>query len=196
MEQGFEQTAVSFLDTVLEEIQNTEQTQEIRIPEGMPDVGKILASWGQVILRSKEWREDTVSCSGGLMIWVLYAPEDGGREVSLESWIPFQMRWDIPENLPEGKIHLGLLTRFVDARSVSPRKIMVRAGVAGHVQVLCPGEAEVYRSTCSMPGIQLLNRTYPVRMNREAGEKTVSVEEVLSVPDSVSVPQELLYYRF
>ena len=166
MEQGFERTAVSFLDTVLEEVQNTEQTQEIRIPDGMPDVGKILAAWGQVILRSKEWREDTVSCTGGLMVWVLYAPEDGSREVSLESWIPFQLRWDIPEGLPEGKIHLGLLTRFVDARTVSPRKIMIRAGVGSHIQVLCPGEAEVYRSSGDLPGIQLLQRSFPLRKDR------------------------------
>ena len=195
MEQGFERTAVSFLDTVLEEVQNTEQTQEIRIPDGMPDVGKILAAWGQVILRSKEWREDTVSCTGGLMVWVLYAPEDGSREVSLESWIPFQLRWDIPEGLPEGKIHLGLLTRFVDARTVSPRKIMIRAGVGSHIQVLCPGEAEVYRSSGDLPGIQLLQRSFPLRMNREAGEKTVNMEETLTVPDSVPVPAELIYYR-
>lgn len=195
MEQGFERTAVSYLDTVLEEVQNTEQTQDVRIPDGMPDIGRIVAAWGQVILRSKEWREDTVSCTGGLMVWVLYAPEDGSREQCLESWIPFQMRWEIPEGLPEGKLHLGLLTRFVDARTVSPRKMMIRAGIGSHIRVLCPGEAEVYRGAGSVPGIQLLCSSYPLRLNREAGEKTVSVEEVLSVPDSVPVPQEVICYR-
>ncbi|MBR3950135.1 MAG: DUF3794 domain-containing protein [Oscillospiraceae bacterium] len=194
MEQGFERTGIAYLDTVLEEVQNTEQTQEIRIPDGMPDVGKILCAWGQVILRGKEWREGSVSCSGGLMVWVLYAPEDGSRERCLESWIPFQLRWDIPEGIPEGKIHLGLLTRFVDARAISPRKLMVRAGIAGRVQVLCPGEAELYRRA-EVPGMQLLHSTYPLRLNREAGEKTFELEESLAVPDSVPVPEELVYYR-
>ena len=80
MEAKFESKTVSCLDMALGQIQNSEQTLEIKLQEGMPDVGQVLTAWGQPILRSKEWREDTVQFSGGMMVWVLYAPENGEQE--------------------------------------------------------------------------------------------------------------------
>ena len=81
---------------------NLEQTQELRLPEGMPGAAQILGTWGQVILRGKEWRGDQAACNGGVMAFVLYAPEDGSGPRVLESWIPFQMKWELPDNAPEG----------------------------------------------------------------------------------------------
>ena len=48
---------ISFLDTVLQDVQTAELTQQIKLSDGMPDIGRILAAWGQVILRGKEWQE-------------------------------------------------------------------------------------------------------------------------------------------
>ena len=92
MEVTFRRNFCSCLNMALQEARSGEQTQEIRLPEGMPDVGKILSAWGQPILRSKEWQTDSVSCTGGMMVWVLYMPEDVSAEQCLEGWIPFQMR--------------------------------------------------------------------------------------------------------
>ena len=62
---------ISYLDTVLREVQSCEQTQELRLTDGMPDVGRIVAAWGQTILRGKEWSGDSIACNGGMMVWVL-----------------------------------------------------------------------------------------------------------------------------
>ena len=74
MEFEFQKSACPCLETVLREVQNVEQTQEIKLSDGMPDIGRVLAAWGQTILRGKEWRSDSVSFSGGMMVWILYAP--------------------------------------------------------------------------------------------------------------------------
>ena len=71
MEIQFNNYACACLDTCLWEVQNAEGTLEIRVPDGMPDIGRILASWGQPILRGKEWRSEQISFSGGMMVWVL-----------------------------------------------------------------------------------------------------------------------------
>ena len=68
MELQFKKTAFSCLDPVLREVQNMELTQELRLTDSMPDIGHILCAWGQPILRGKEWRSDTVSFSGGMMV--------------------------------------------------------------------------------------------------------------------------------
>ena len=77
MELKFDKRGIGYLKPLLREIQTQEQTQELRLTDGMPDIGRILGTWGQVILRGKEWRGDSVGCNGGVMAHVLYAPEDG-----------------------------------------------------------------------------------------------------------------------
>lgn len=195
MELKFEKTEISCLDAALQDIQNSEQTQEIKLPDGMPDAARIIASWGQVILRGKEWRSDSISFSGGIMVWVLYAPEDGSQERCIDSWIPFQMRWDLPEDCPEGKIRIRCLPRFVDARIVSPRKIMVRTGIGAMAEAFVPRTAEVFAAAGVPSEIELLRSTYPVRLYKEAGEKNFLVDEELSLPDSVPQPEAVTYYQ-
>ena len=75
MELQFEKQSLSCLRSVLRQVQTQEQTQEVRISDGMPDIGRVLGAWGQVIVRSKEWGSGTMSLSCGVMAWVLYMPE-------------------------------------------------------------------------------------------------------------------------
>ena len=143
MDVTFQNRLVSCLNPVVRETQNCEQTQEIRLTEGMPDVGRILSAWGQPILRGKQWDTDTLNYTGGMMVWVLYVPEDGSQERCIEGWIPFQLHWDLPEDQPEGQIRLRMLPRLVDARRVSPRKILVRAGMGIMAEAFTPMQIPV-----------------------------------------------------
>ena len=156
MDVNFQNRECSCLNQAVREMQNSEQTQEIRLTEGMPDVGRILSAWGQPILRSKEWGADTLNYTGGMMVWVLYAPEDGSAERCIEGWIPFQLRWDVPEDLPEGQLRLRLLPRLVDARSVSPRKILVRAGMAVLAEAFVPAHISVPECADVPEGVELI----------------------------------------
>lgn len=179
MELEFEKRGLKVLKPLLREVQAQEVTQELRLPEGMPDLGKILGTWGQVILRGKEWRGDSIACNGGVMVFLLYAPEDGSEVRTMESWIPFQMKWDLPDGHRDGEIRVQMLLRSLDARNLSPRKMMVRCGIS----VL----GEAFREDTqmvSLPGqvpedIQLLKNRYPMRLPKLAGEKTFQLEESL-----------------
>ena len=53
MDITFHKTEFRCLQAAVNEIQNAEQTQELRLPDGMPDIGKVLCAWGQTILRGK-----------------------------------------------------------------------------------------------------------------------------------------------
>lgn len=195
MEANFERKQISCLDTALRQVQNSEQTMEMKLPEGMPDVGRVLTAWGQPILRSKEWREDMVQFSGGMMVWVLYAPEDGSTEQCVQGWIPFQMRWELPENTPEGTLRLRCLPRFVDGRSTSPRKILVRAGMAALAEAFVPREIAAAMPKERPENVALLENTYPIRLVKEAGEKAFGLEEELHLPDSVPKIEQLISWR-
>lgn len=192
MELKMESTRVACLEPVVRETQNQEQTQELRLGDGMPDIGRVLAAWGQPVLRGKEWRTGSISASGGMMVWVLYAPEDGSGEQWLETWIPFQMKWEVPEDKPDGVLRLEWLPRFVDARSVSPRKIMVRCGLGCAVEAYIPAEAGVKRPISSPPDVQLLRQNYPVRLPKEAGEKSFLLDEELTPPEELPRPEKIV----
>lgn len=179
------------MTAAIREIQNTEQTQELRLPDGMPDVGRVLCAWGQVILRGKEWRSDSILVSGGMLMWVLYTPEDGSSPRVLDGWLPFQMRWTLPDGCPEGKIRVTALTRFADARSVSPRKLMLRAGIGILAEAWVPHKLELSEPINTPECVELLRRRYPVRLPCEAGEKTFQVEEEVTPGTKV---QTLIYY--
>lgn len=194
MELQFQKSVCPCLGTALREVRNMEQTQEIRLSDGMPDVGSVLSAWGQVIQRGKQWQSDCVSLTAGIMVWVLYAPEDGSAPRCIESWIPLEMQWDLPEGCAEGKLRTGCLTRFVDARSVSARKIMIRAGVGALAEAFVPLEPEIYQPESLPEGVELLKTKYPVRLPREAGEHTFLMEEELSLPASAPEIEEILYY--
>ena len=136
---------IHYLSAPVQEVQDMEQTQELRISDGMPDIGRILASWGQALLRGKQWESDGVSLSAGAMVWVLYEPEEGGQPQIVESWIPMQLQWDLPEETPEGELLAQVLLRFVDARCLSARKLSIRAGICAMMQALTPAQAELWQ---------------------------------------------------
>lgn len=192
MELKMESKRIACLEPVTQETQNLEQTQELRLDDGMPDIGRVLAAWGQPVLRGKEWRTGSISATGGMTVWVLYAPEDGSEEQCLETWVPFQTRWEVPEDKPDGVLRLRWLPRFVDARSVSPRKMMVRCGLGCAVEAYVPTQTRVERVVSPPEDVQLLSQVCPVRLPKEAGEKSFLLDEELTLPEELPRPQKLV----
>ena len=192
MELTFQKSDMHCMDTILREVRNQEQTQEIKLSDGMPDIGRVLAGWGMPIIRGKEWHSNRISVNGGVMVWVLYAPEDGTDARCVENWIPFQMEWDISDGERDGQIRILPLLRFVDARSVSARKMMVRVGLAAMAEASVPAIRQISQPDGVEADIQLLQNTYPVQLQEEIGEKAFLLDEDLSLPGSCPVPEKLI----
>ena len=173
---------------------NQEQTQEVRLPDSLPDIGRVLGCWGQVVIRSKEWRGNGMNVTGGIMVWVLYAPEDGSQVRSMETWVPMQLKWDFPQTQRDGAICVQPLLKNVDARSVSPRKLMVRTMVSAMGEALEPVDVDIYTVPQVPEDIQLQKQVYPMELPMEAGEKTFQLEEELMMPPSVPPVNQVLRY--
>ena len=195
MELPFEKTVSRFWQQKLYTPVMREETQEYKLPEGMPDVGRIIAAWGQVVLRGKEWRSRYIGLSGGVMVWVLYAPEEGGEPRRIESWIPFSARVEHSHDGDEGVIRAECLLCSVDARTASARKVMLRCNLGIMVQTLLPRTAELC-TPGELPGdIEVLDRVYPMILTRETGEKTFLCEERLSLPQGCPPLSRIVYFR-
>lgn len=195
MDVQFETAKITCLEPVFQEVRSTELTQQIKLPDAMPDVGKILMAWGQPILRGKEWADGQLSANGGVLVWVLYAPEDGSGCQCLDGWIPFQMKWDLPEETEEGQARFVCRTRLVEGRGISPRKIAVRCALAVQAEAYSPMLRELASPGKQGGEVELLEETYPLRLLKEFGEKAFPMEEELTLPDSAPQPEKLLYCR-
>lgn len=194
MEIKFSQDFCRHLRRAVDQIQTQEQTQEMRLPESMPDIGRVLGAWGKVIIRSKEWRSGSMAVSGGVMAWVLYAPEDGSEPRSVETWIPFQMKWDLPETQHDGIICIQPCLKGIDARSTSARKLIIRANISICGQGLESVETEIYGAQEVPEDVQLLTAVYPMELPCEAGEKLVQIDEDLVMPDGQPTAEKILRY--
>lgn len=194
MEQNFRKMSFDCLRQAARNVHNEEQTQEVRLPDAMPDIGRVLCAWGQPVIRSKEWRSGSMSVSGGVMAWALYAPEDGSEPQSVETWIPFQMRWDFPETERDGTVIVACLLRSVDARSIAARKLLIRVSISVMGEALEPTKMEISVPEDVPEDVQLLRKNYPVRMPKEAGEKTFLLDEELVLPASCPQVEKVIYY--
>ena len=158
MQLQFQKQDGSCLRPLICDTRHMELTQELRLTEQMPDAGRILQVVGQPILRSKQWGGGQVTVSGGVMTWVLYLAEEDSAPQSAELWVPFQMRWDIPDTESDGTISVLPRVRFSDGRILSSRKIMVRIGLSMTVDV-CSFMTYEYHAPQDVPDdVHLLRR--------------------------------------
>lgn len=195
LEMQFEKKPIPYLRSVMRQVQTQEQTQEVRLPEGMPDVGRVIGAWGQPLIRGKEWRSGGMSVTGGVMMWVLYAPEDGSQFRCIDAWLPFHGKWEFDNPEQDGVIRATAFLRSADARLTSARKILVRSSISLLGEAMCQTEAEI----CEMPelpeDIHILKNQYVMRLPAEAGEKAFSMEETLPFSESMPAPAKLLRYE-
>ncbi len=194
MELQFKKEICPYLRTLVSRSENQEQTQEIRLPDGMPDIGRILGCWGQVLIRGKEWQQGAVTVSGGVLVWVLYAPEDGTAPQGVDTWIPFQMKWDLPDSQRDGAVWVSPMLSGMDARCIAARKLLVRCNVSVFAEALEPSQQELFAPIQVPEDVQLQINSYPMELPLEAGEKAFQLQEVMTLPETAPAVEKILRY--
>lgn len=193
MEIEFSRNTLDCLRRAVWEVRQTEQTQELKIPDAMPDIGTVLGAWGQPVIRGKTWHGDGMTVNGGIMVWVLYVPEDGTMPRTVESWLPWQLRWDFPQTQRDGAMLVHASLQELDARSVSARKLMLRGVVSAVGEALEPEKLVYFMPPDTPEEVQLHKESYPLTVLREAGEKAFELEEELKLPSSCAGAGKLMY---
>lgn len=194
MDMQFDKISVPYIEKTVGGVKTQEQTLEVRISDGMPDIGRVLGAWGQVVVRGKEWSGGQMTVSCGVMAQVLYMPEDTEGVRSVDAWLPFSMKWELPDSPHDGKIILSCLLKGVDARSTSARKLMVRATLSVQAEAWMQGKTEAEMPNELPKDVELLTESYPLQLPKEAGEKAFMLEEQLTPPTSQKI-EKILYYN-
>ena len=196
MELQFQSTPVSYLHSLSNQTIPMEQTQEVRLADGMPDIGAILGTWAQILLRGKQWNTGSMGVTAGAMVWVLYEPEEGGAPGVMETWVPFQQKFDLPDTGGrEGRIHCRMCIAGADARSTSARKMIVRVNGDISAEAMLPEQAQLCTPGEVPEDVQLLQNTYPMLLPAEAGEKPFELEDQFSLPGGNPPVKRIISYQ-
>ncbi len=195
MELAFQKSAVTHLQKLLRQVQSQEETMETAVPESLPDVGRIVSSWGIPVIRSKEWRGNTMTVSGGITAWVLYVPEDESLPRQISTYLPFSMRWELPQTEKEGTMRVSCHLKSVDARMVSPRKILVRANVSCLGEAFSTAETTFYTLPEVPKEVEILSSHLPLLLPSEMAEKSFLLDEELELPGGASAVSQIIAYQ-
>ena len=195
MEFQFQNKPLRSMRQVAWETKNEEQTLEIRITEDMPPVDKILAAWGQPVIRSKDWNGDQAVVSGGVMAWVLYDAQNGAGPQKVEGWIPFQFKWDLKDSDRDGVFQTQWLLRSIDARLTGAGKLMVRASVSALGEGLEETNYDFYVPGELPKDVQVLKERIDICIPAEAGEKVMQLDEEMVLPPGRGEIDQVLAYQ-
>ena len=103
MELAFEQKQRSCLKRTAHLSLAQEQTQELIIPDAMPDAARTLICYAEPELQSKTSRAGSLLVTGNLRASCLYADEAGGLQL-LTTDVPFTLKLESSDLLPYRRI--------------------------------------------------------------------------------------------
>lgn len=170
-----------------------EQTAEISVPETLPDIDRIVDCYGTVIVQEKRCEDGVMQLSGGIQAGVLYVPVGEGPVQTLEAWVPFLIKK--PVQAQDACLIAQPFLKSMDARTVQPRKAIVRANLGAELTLLTP-ETFALASIEDPPDIlQQQQSKYPVLLPVACGEQDFRVQDELTLPDTVPAIDRILRWE-
>lgn len=177
MELNLEREHINCYDMVLDTEVYQEETLEAIVPDACPDIARIVDTGGQVCLSGKHVRDGGLSVSGTVRTWILYQPEGGQEPCRMEVKLPFTIQVEAAKLHSQGQCVVTPCLRGVDARSLNPRKILVRADVGIGVQAYQPRELMLCSGiTCEeVAGVQQRTAQHTAYLTQAVQEKEFTV---------------------
>ena len=174
-----------------------EETLESIVPDACPDISRIVSAVGKVFLKDKELGEGSLRLSGTARVTVLYIPEGEGLPRSLEVSIPFQCARDDPQFHAGCPVQATVQAASADARTINPRKMLVRVNLAVWTAVYQQERREL---SCDInfgegAGVEKLLTSRKCNVISDVAEKVFAFSDVLRPPASKPEIEELLLYR-
>jgi len=171
-----------------------EETQETIVPDSYPDILRIVEAGGQLCLTEKELKDGGVTVGGTVDGWLLYEPESGDGLCKIDYRIPFTVNLEAPGVTAQGRCVVRPVLGRIDARTLNPRKVLVRADICADV---CVYEHRELPVCCGMEcsaemGVQQLTGERRAYLTTAVCEKPFSVYEEVHAPAGLDAEGELV----
>lgn len=168
-----------------------EETVEVIVPDALPDVLRILDTDGTVYLRGKDCEAGRVTVSGISELTVLYVPESGRGVKRVNVDVPFSASADGDGITSDCLITAKLCLGSCDARTVNPRKLVVRAEVAVEAALYLP-ETVYNTSPREHEGVYYRSENMKLNLPAAVNEKTFIFTDEAHLPSAAPAIGEIL----
>lgn len=195
MELVFQQNQIRYLREIGCEAFSREETMDTIVPDSLPDIGRIVDSFGNILVQTKECRGGTLCVTGGVQAGVLYVPEEGDGVCEIPMYIPFTVKKELAADCDEGQFLCSITLGGLDARMLNPRKVLVRANLICRFRLLTPGEMTVHTLKEQPECLQMRTRTLPFLLPVDAAEKSFPINEEMELNSTQEAVDRILSLR-
>ena len=197
MELELKTTQLNCYDTILDTTLFQEETLESIVPDACPDILRIVDTEAMVCLGAKEAQEGKAEVTGTVRCAVLYEAESGEGVRRVTVSIPFTCSAEAPGLSRQCRLLAEPRIMWADARSLNPRKILVRASLAIGLQAFAPQSASFCDSVDSRDqnGLQTLEEPQTACFIIDVEEKSFTFSDDLSLSATRPPAAEILKSR-
>lgn len=192
MELMFETKSLSFWELVTRENLSQEETAELIVPDSFPDIGRIVDSWAQVLLRSKECRTGSISVSGTLQAGLLFAAEENEELRRLECSIPFSIKVEHDALSQQSFAEYTGWVKSVDARMLNSRKAMIRVNLCSDVSAWEKANQQIPTLKEQTEDLQCRRKNYAVLRTFDMTERSIALQEEAELPQGLPAIEKIL----
>lgn len=171
-----------FYDTGARLVTAREQTQEQVVPDACPDILRIITGYGSVYASEQSLHDGRAEVGGSIRAAVLYLPESGEGVEHITLTIPFSHVFELASD-PGDLLFCSAELESIDARTINPRKILVRAGVRISARLMrrrtaeLPGEVNAPASL----GVRTLAETTTCKVATAAASKVFTITDTIEL---------------
>ncbi len=193
MELELNKESYVFYDTGLDMTGTREEMYDAIVPDALPDILRIVESYGIAMIGTREMRENRLVITGTVRASVIYVPESGEGLEHLSLSIPFTHEFEMdPER--RGVVLCGVQVQTIDSRTINPRKVLVRTTIRIDVRSIDQRSFSLCADVNAdgREDVQLLKQSYLVRMPCAAKTKSFSISDELEMPSPNPPAAEIL----
>ena len=191
MEILFQAQTITYLAEKRFDDLHQEQSGEILIPETLPELGRVIDSYGAVLIQDRSVDNGSATVSGSIQVGILYVPAGEEGVERLDLTLPFTVTKKVPTQ-PDSILYCWCWLRSIDARFVNSRKLLIRAGLCSELTLLTPAELTLHQMKDCPRGLICKTETYPMRLPLCAAEKEIQIADEVLMPEDGPGAERLL----
>lgn len=193
MELTLHTAAIDCYDKVYSQTLRKEETQDSVVPDTLPDIGGIVCTSGNMLIRSKDVGEGRVRLEAAIPVKVSYTPEEGEGVYCLELNLPLYVSLE-DERISENSLCVSdLKLTSLETKVLNPRKVSVRAEALFTVDCYAPGKMAFFGAPeQGAEGVNVLERKVEVTPVCAVTEKTFVLTDEFTIPATLPPAASIL----
>ncbi len=192
MELELKKCSFNYFDVIFDACAAHEETLEAIVPDACPDILRIVETEGMAFLRSCETMDGRAELGGTVRACVLYVPENERGVRKIDVSIPFSHTFDIEGASPKSRILARASIQTIEARTVNPRKLVVRVGICVCATVYNPCVLEMCTDIADGCEAEMQKTKRSAYMPVAIKEKSFTIVDELEIPSSKPPASEIL----